>query len=1333
MALDKDGGLGSAPGGAGSSTFDGLTDTPSDKTGQANKLVTVNNLETELEYTDPPAGVSINFLGGYIFDGASVGDSDPGAGRFRLNNVDHTLATFAFVSNTQEGGPDFSDTMVDIATGDLLSVMQRDAIGRADAFTLSGTAIAASGYFKLPITHISVGVTGGIVDAASCVLWVNPRGRINANTRSVDRIAVTEVVTPAGITLDAAPGVGLTFSYPSGDAVFIGENSLRTLIVYPAGVNVAIDGGLVDDLIVLTISIAGALEQYDTQLSPSLRRTTAQLGAIVRNSAGFLTFAFDPGQIEFQVLNKLTDLANAIGPFATRDIRVDTSGVANTSFKLFGGAAFSYDSSGNINDPSSVTVPTQNIANFEVYLSDGEIESTEYVGDSSNTLIQPDLYQPTPLGPVAAPLATIPGGPNQATIVLFFWQPGAAVPAIRMLPGQAIFASMTDAINGLETYSPTIPSRVGATAIPLGGAIMIKGAADFTSTTQVMFFRSTAINGGGAGTVAPTLGEVYANSNTQPQYLVNNVQNQIQVQDGVDDPTTVLYEFLNFLAEVQWRMTSSGLTNTGGTEPNLTGVQEIGGNPTIEPDNKTIRIPAGFGFITDFRTNTFNGVRTRVTWVETLFTIPDGTLSTDDSTYIFHNGTAFDSQATAPTHQQELENIFFCATINNTDTDTVVLVMPTYRLSGTTAQILNEYFRFKGAEGKGGAVSQTSDAGGNGDLALQITSADVFAPWINAGNDRNDMSDVNYPASDPIVFAYMLQDGDYKAGFSVINPTIYDNGSAEAQPVPNPVRNTTIQYLWKLITGEHVITLGQFIYADLAAGVTSIGLDRNNRVLPPILQQGLAFEMATIVVQKDCTSIAETDKIRISPSVNSASGSGGGAESFVSLTDTPGSYSGEALRAVRVNADANGLEFVDPTVVTTSVAPGATLVLTHTLNTANVLLSATYLDGESRIRDVASYPRLTTIVVPYVDFGTNGQKTTQVNFTSLTVNNNIIMSYYELSIGRYRNRIMSPEGTPGSNITISNDASAADPDADVAAIAAGAIHVIVSDTDTGDAVIVDAAGVVTTPSFEWNASTVRRPRCHELSDGNILITYQGSGTGIVGQVMNATGTLVGSAFTVTSNGNGTHYGVGCADNNVVFLYGDNVTGELAYRVQSNDLVTEIVTETVIAGIDAGLEQLQGFSIGPDRARFIYLDPTNGSVRYMIEISTAGEVTLGPTPVDPVNVGGVGTRNDLGYTILDNGTVVASWIGANGWPYFRVGDNAPVAMITQVAESPRVQAFKNTNRFFLGFEADSISAGRYQAAVVAVADIVIDATDVNTATLTNRTQETLTITLSASRY
>lgn len=54
------------------------------------------------------------------------------------------------------------------------------------------------------------------------------------------------------------------------------------------------------------------------------------------------------------------------------------------------------------------------------------------------------------------------------------------------------------------------------------------------------------------------------------------------------------------------------------------------------------------------------------------------------------------------------------------------------------------------------------------------------------------------------------------------------------------------------------------------------------------------------------------DNVATQFTLSPSGGGGGGSASFIGLTDVPADYSGAALKLVRVNASANGLQFVDP-------------------------------------------------------------------------------------------------------------------------------------------------------------------------------------------------------------------------------------------------------------------------------------------------------------------------------------------------------------------------------------------------------------------------------------
>jgi len=80
---------------------------------------------------------------------------------------------------------------------------------------------------------------------------------------------------------------------------------------------------------------------------------------------------------------------------------------------------------------------------------------------------------------------------------------------------------------------------------------------------------------------------------------------------------------------------------------------------------------------------------------------------------------------------------------------------------------------------------------------------------------------------------------------------------------------------------------------------------------------------------------------------------GGGASTFIGLTDTPASYSGQALRELRVNAVANAVEFVDQ------------YAAAHTYAALQTLLVGIQITDEQAIKDSAGDPRILPFTIGY--------------------------------------------------------------------------------------------------------------------------------------------------------------------------------------------------------------------------------------------------------------------------------------------------------------------------------------------------------------------------------
>lgn len=91
--------------------------------------------------------------GGFRFNyDAGTGDSDPGAGNYRLNNADPDLATLAFVDDQTLNGVGLNDLITNYAIGDQIFFQQEDSIGNSKLFDITGPIVIAAGYFKIPIS-----------------------------------------------------------------------------------------------------------------------------------------------------------------------------------------------------------------------------------------------------------------------------------------------------------------------------------------------------------------------------------------------------------------------------------------------------------------------------------------------------------------------------------------------------------------------------------------------------------------------------------------------------------------------------------------------------------------------------------------------------------------------------------------------------------------------------------------------------------------------------------------------------------------------------------------------------------------------------------------------------------------------------------------------------------------------------------------------------------------------------------------------------------------------------------------------------------------------------
>ena len=818
----------------------------------------------------------------FVFNSATA-DANPGSGFIAYDSITVVLVNNLFISKTQKGGfVNVDDDIDELKIGDKIYLTQRSDLEHSQIFEVSGLLIDNATYFTIPVNVIDNG-SGTPINNQDMDIDFNYAPNLRS---TIDSELSSKILSGGDSSLDV-PGVpvGESFSVAAGLAEIVQPDGTSLVVSFGPfnGVTVTEAG----EVTFLFIDSGGLLVQRDVPTNTEFR-TTALLGFVARDTVGQLTATAKFEKTAYQTWAQVADLLAFLSGAADANARIG-SDASDTSFQRFEGRGLVFLTGsilGNINDPNFVTMPASSPTVFRVYLRDGTIESTVYSGLGTDTLLDPLVFDDFTNTP-GDPLVTIPGSGNQAQIFRVFWQPAAVPPEIRIIHGQELFPNITAALNGLDEYFPLIPQVVGGGTIDLGGIIVRKSATDFTSQTDAVFFRRSQVAGGGGGSVAQDLQETYLLS-LQPQLLINNTQGGVQFKDGTNNLFQSLIEALDFNDNTSFNVTGGGIETAIGLEPAKTGLSFMTG-PIVEGTLATdVDIPSGQGYTVDSTSQYEALTPTFVSWsTSNAFTIPN--LGVDEVTYIFVNSAGVISTQSSPLTETQLSaNIFLGSTVNNNTASQVLFVINAPQVIGTTGNSLRGLNNFIGPLQQGGAVEQTDDTGANGLLAVKINSLNVFSPGINFHTSATVPDEIVYPETDPTTWAYMLQDGSISSvGNTLVDPTNFDDGGV-LTTVPNPTRQATIQYVWKLVNGSVVITFGQIVYPDLSTAVQAVNIDRELRVLPSVLE-GLATELAAICITKQSLDLADITNTLIiqSPEVGSGGGSGSGSTTFLGLTDTP--------------------------------------------------------------------------------------------------------------------------------------------------------------------------------------------------------------------------------------------------------------------------------------------------------------------------------------------------------------------------------------------------------------------------------------------------------------
>ncbi len=99
---------------------------------------------------------TITSTSAWKFDNSTTA-ADPGEGKFRLNNADHTIATALYLNETSDAGVDVSLILDTIVSGDSCFIQETADASRAVLYSVSGLPTDNGAWRTIPLTFSSIG------------------------------------------------------------------------------------------------------------------------------------------------------------------------------------------------------------------------------------------------------------------------------------------------------------------------------------------------------------------------------------------------------------------------------------------------------------------------------------------------------------------------------------------------------------------------------------------------------------------------------------------------------------------------------------------------------------------------------------------------------------------------------------------------------------------------------------------------------------------------------------------------------------------------------------------------------------------------------------------------------------------------------------------------------------------------------------------------------------------------------------------------------------------------------------------------------------------------
>jgi hypothetical protein len=401
-------------------------------------------------------------------------------------------------------------------------------------FNFNGS-ISATTYLNLPLDIYTTGTT-----RINDTLYFNRNNGLSAYTSDVSLSSENNRL----LINDSSTGVisfnGLTFS-PSGTTFNVGmlkgwfidnSNPVNPTKLYREFI--ATSGNTLTNLsgqnvTYISINSSGVLSQSGVPFIPPLQRDNIPLGVIIHSNRTFINAINNQPVVAINPNSQLSDLIESIGIFNIYGNVFSPNGI-NLSINKSQGEIFKQGCNfvNDNKDPHTLILSALTAPNNIRYRYQNGSE------DPDTNIVMPNFWDNNGI-------KTAMTGTRWQIQRIYLFQSNL----IRIMPGQATYASQAEAIQSIPTEAFVVEQNILENGLFRGLLIIRRNTTDLTDTTRALFIEASKFGSvAGLGSLSTTsLQQAYNNSNT-PEISIDSTLGAFSIKNGAgtSNSTTNIFE-----------------------------------------------------------------------------------------------------------------------------------------------------------------------------------------------------------------------------------------------------------------------------------------------------------------------------------------------------------------------------------------------------------------------------------------------------------------------------------------------------------------------------------------------------------------------------------------------------------------------------------------------------------------------------------------------------------------------------------------------------------------------------------------------------------------------